>query len=79
MSTNISLEDVAELLVNKTLAKPQLTQKEAFEFYGKERVSRWIKHSLLKPICQNGKGSKIYYDHLVIIKLSREFHHEFTN
>lgn len=62
--------------VDKTLAKPQLTKLEAERLYGSQRVSKWIKAGLLKPVSQNGKGSKIYFSHKKIIDLSmKSFHH----
>ena len=66
------VEKVALFLVNKTLSKPQLTYREAVEYYGQSRVKDWISSKLLKPISQNGKGAKVYYSHKVIIKLSEQ-------
>lgn len=66
------IEKVALFLVNKTLAKPQLTFKEATDLYGQLRIKKWISAGLLKPISQNGKGSKVYYQHKKIIQLSEQ-------
>lgn len=66
------VEKVALFLVNKTLAKPQLTYKEAIELYGQSRVKDWISAKLLKPVSQNGRGAKVYYSHKAIIKLSEQ-------
>ncbi|NGM63561.1 hypothetical protein G5B30_16755 [Sphingobacterium sp. SGG-5] len=73
--SGLTIEDIAEYLVNKTLAKPQLTKKEACMYYGAQRVKFWLKHRLLKPESQNGKNTTIYYNHKDIIKLSREWYH----
>jgi len=68
-------ETIAQLKIDECLAKPQLTAGEAGKYYGKSRVNFWVKKGLLRPICQNGKGSKIYYRHQDIIKLSElNFH-----
>lgn len=76
LDTNYELvESVAEYLVNKTLAKPQLTFSEACQFYGDNRVRKWIKSGLLKPDSQNGKRSAIYYSHKKIIELSKQSRH----
>ncbi|MFD2599870.1 hypothetical protein ACFSQ3_13010 [Sphingobacterium corticis] len=73
MSDTLTIEQIAEYLVNKTLSKPQLTQREASELYGEQRVGKWIRAGLLKPASQNGRGTKTYYDHKKIIKLSNEY------
>ena len=67
----ISLVDLTALVhslisdqrIDKALSKPQLTFKEACELYGEVRVRKYNKSELLKPVSQNGKGSKIYYSH----------------
>lgn len=71
-------ESIFEYNQNELLKKPQLTAREICNLYGKERFLRWKKFNLLKPISQNGKGSKVYYLHSVVLKLSIESHHYFT-
>lgn len=79
-----SLEDLKALVhmviakdkVDITLSKPQLSRLEAERLYGEQRVTKWIKAKLLKPVSQNGKNSKIYFSHKKIIELSeKSFHH----
>lgn len=80
----LSLEDLKQLVttiiakdkVDKTLSKPQLVKYEAEKLYGKQRILKWIKAGLLKPVCQNGKNSKIYFSHKKIIELiEKSFHY----
>lgn len=73
--TQIIVESIATYKVENVLSKPQLTRGEACEYYGHERVKKWIKAGLLKKESQNGLTSKIYYNHLKIINLSKESHH----
>lgn len=79
-----SLEDLTALVhsiiardkVDITLSKPQLSRLESERLYGEQRVTKWIKAGLLKPVSQNGKNSKIYFSHKKIIELSQKsFHH----
>ena len=80
----LTLDELKELIttiisldkVDKALSKPQLTKLEAERLYGDQRVNKWIKAGLLKPVSQNGKGSKIYFSHKKINDLSmKSFHH----
>ncbi|OYD42279.1 hypothetical protein [Sphingobacterium cellulitidis] len=71
----IVIETISLYKQDEVLAKPQLIFKEACKYYGEIRVRKWIKSGLLKPQSQNGKGSKKYYSHKQIIKLSQEFRH----
>lgn len=80
----VSLEDLTAVVnsiiakdkIDITLAKPQLVKYEAEKLYGKQRILKWIKAGLLKPVSQNGKNSKIYFSHKKIIELSQKsFHH----
>lgn len=72
---DIIKESIFEYHQNELLKKPQLTTREISELYGAERLKKWKKFKLIKPISTNGKGSKIYYSHANVIKLSKESHH----
>ena len=75
------LQDAVRLVLREKeldnfLAKPQINRTELLKYYGAERSRKWLKANLLKPISQNGKGSKVYYDHKKVIELSKSsFHH----
>ncbi|MDM1049501.1 hypothetical protein [Sphingobacterium hotanense] len=67
---------IAKDKIDITLSKPQLSRLEAERLYGEQRIKKWIKAGLLKPVSQNGKNSRIYFSHKKIIDLSQKsFHH----
>ena len=69
---------ISEEKIKEMQAKPQLTFTEACALYGEHRIRKFIKSKLLKPASQNGKGSKIYYDHFKIIQLVNNSYHYLT-
>lgn len=79
----ISLSDLRAVMVSlmsderieKLTNRPQLSFKEACELYDEVRIRKYIKSGLLKPISQNGKGSKVYYSHKRIIELTQNNYH----
>jgi len=60
---------VSDEKLNKITSKPQLIFKEACELYGENRIRKYIKSGLLKPVSQNGKGSCKYYSQKKINEL----------
>lgn len=66
---------VSDHKIDKITSKLQLTFTEACELYGDNRIRKFIKSGLLKPISQNGKGSKVYYSHKKIIQLTQNSYH----
>lgn len=71
----LTVSEIAEYLVDRTLSKPQLTYTEACEYYTRNRVDFWIRKKLLKHESQNGKGKTKFYSHKKIIELSKNSYH----
>lgn len=80
----ISVQDLKAVIISimadekllKVMQRPQLILTEACHLYGDNRIKKYIKAGLLKPVSQNGKGSAIYYSHKKIIELTQmSFHH----
>ena len=66
---------VSDERIDKVTSKPQLTFTEACSLYGDVRIRKFIKSGLLKPVSQNGKGSKTYYSHKKITQLIQNSYH----
>jgi len=66
---------ISDERIDKVTSKPQLTFKEACELYGEIRIRKYIKSELLKPVSQNGKGSRVYYSHKKITQLIQNSYH----